>query len=273
MMKPRIKHALSKACLISVSSLVLTGCFDLGCTDTTTYYNSFNDDIKLLSTDETNLQASHTESYKDRFFNDDTVNNIGTANVVEARYYEYLMIKVESDGFPVENVALYFRGDGNESTPKSPVTLRYFISKDGIIPLHPWGYWSPITPIFPTDDEEPEGEEEEIDDNLKNCVCEINAIVNPTKWTDSVVEEWNVDGKYAGFINIPKGEYVIVQFVNNTGYGRLLGLKPVKFTLTNFMLSKYDPEGLSETTPTDTPDDDVNDEDYDDSHGDDYDYD
>mgnify|MGYP003292408420 CR=1 FL=1 len=263
MKQQNIKQKVLKTCLIAVSSLVLSACGNLNYPDTQTYYDTFGDNVELYYTNEANEQGTDDASISESFYNDKTANNPSLASVVDSKYYEYLFLEVSVDDFAMENFGLYFKGDGDLDAPIQNLEVNIYTCKAAEKPVFVRGYWGPKVP---SGDDDPD----DYDDKWGVPLASGIANITNGKWSSLVIEEWTINEAYASSVPISNGDFLVIHFINNTGYGFDKGLKPVFFTATNLLVSKFDPNGESELIDSDNPDDDIWDDDYDDSGEDDF---
>lgn len=225
MMKPTIKHTITKCGLLVVSSLLLSGCFELNFPDTQSYYNAFNNSLSTIKTDENGLTSSMTDySIEEYIFNDDTVNTLQKAKTLSADYYEYLAV-CASEEMLIEDCAIYVKCE-----EQVDFTLRIFIKDNLPEPANVRAFNQPsINPE--TKEEIPYADRYE----FPNYEGKLSIVQND--WTSFYIENWSVNSINSKTIKINKGQFMIFQILNNTGYGADLKLKPIRFTPVNVIIS------------------------------------
>ena len=223
MMKRTFRHAALLSGLLVFSSLILTGCFDMNYPDKETYYELFSDSVTVIKTEELGLTStSTTKSLETDFFNDDSVNDVSKATVIDADYYEYLCIK-PSDEVIVDDFALYVKSDD-----KIKMEVRLFVTNEepDTDDIRSFG--------LPNDED---GEPIPYSDRYFDPIASSVFFSKADDWQSIYIDKWFVGGKDSGFVTLGTSDYLVIQFLNNTGYGIDAGYEPLKFTPVNLMVS------------------------------------
>ena len=224
MMKRTFKHTAFRCGLLVVSSAILSGCFEVNFPDIDSYYNALGNTVEIINTDQAGLTSSSKNiSVKEFLFNDESVNDIKTAALLDSNYYEYITIHV-TEAMNIGDFAIYVKTDlsvqfmmrlfiSNECPSASSVRSFAKLSKN------------PLTQ-----------EEYSYSDRLSDPVVELSLTANQGVWSSFYNSLWpeSVDPKS---VRIEKDQYLIIQFLNNTGYGADLYLKPVSFVPVNLIVS------------------------------------
>ncbi len=188
------------------------------------YYNLFNDKVQLFYANETGTASSGTsKSIKDDFFNDDTANDVHKVDTIDEEYYEYLCIKPTAL-VTVQDLSLFVK---SLETLKFEVRI-YLVD---VLPL--------TTGIraFGMKKAGPDGKDISYMDNYSNPIQTVQTAAKQNIWQSIYSNRWNVDGAEKRYIDVGVSKYIVVQFLNNTGYGVDLGYTPVKFSIVNLMIS------------------------------------
>lgn len=231
MMKPTIRHAITKCGLLVVSSLLLSGCFDLNFPDVQTYYKTFNSSLNTIKTDEKGLTSSTNDySIQEYIFNDDTVNNLDKAKTLDSDYYEYLSVKTANEML-LSDCAIYIKCKENEN-----LTLRAFI-------LDKLPEVKDVRAFNRPKIDPQTHKEASYSDKFENPCLEKTVSLVKDVWNSVYFGSWIVDKKPSATVKIKKDQYFLFQILNNTGYGADLELKPFKFTFANVMISPAKGEG------------------------------
>ena len=224
MMKPTIKHAISKCGLLVVSSLLLSGCFDLSFPDKQSYYEAFDSYLNAISTDVTGkASSSNNYSIEEYIFNDATVNNMLTAKTLDPNYFEYLSVQA-SDEMLLNEFGIFIK-----CLEKVDFVFRVFIVNNLPDASKVRAYNQP--------NEDPETHKKiPYSDRFENPCVEFYVTALEKEWTSFYTQSWKIEDKNSNTIKINKGQYIICQILNNTGYGADLDLKPVRLVPVNLMI-------------------------------------
>lgn len=227
-MKRTFKQFLKLNSLLVGLSL-LSGCTDLGFPTIEAYYATFNDDVKVVYTNAFGKGSSdETKSFKDDFYNDDTVNDYEKGSSLTEQYYEYIVVEIEQD-IEIEEFALSLRADKDVA-----VTVNAFLClEDPTDEVKAFG--------DPTEDED--GEKIEYSDAVLVSPCTtLETLCKKDEWNSILTDEWYVDGKKQNSLSLITGQFFVIQIENNTGFGADKGLAPVKLIALNLMITLYNSE-------------------------------
>lgn len=219
-MKLQNKLALIFRCgLLVVSSTLMSGCFELNYPDIETLYTTLGTNVEVIKTDEKGLASSSDNvSIKEKLFNDDTVNDMDKAPMLDPAYYEYVVVKITKT-MNIGDFALYVKSEQNVD-----FTIRIFISEvsPSATTVRPFNAQKGIGVPY--------------SDDFKKPAAEQTLSVTDSNWASFYISTWNneVDSKS---VKIEANQYFIVQFLNNTGYGADIELLPAKFIPVNLMIS------------------------------------
>ena len=245
-------------CLTATLGVAVSGCDDLGAfEDTTEYYSSFGDIVLMsgASREETDSEDYSVEKY---FYNKESKENFlmgedGAYKGITPDEYVYMAIPLES-GIRMDSLALYLQSQQNTA-----VYISVFVTDD--IPSN----WKTIADVA-TDGEETEApsedpsgdpsrdgtEAEKIvydDPDPSTRIGDITVHLEEKKWGSFVLDSFDVNGTAQSSIDIQEGQYVLLQFRNNSGVRVFdeakqayvdpqtgLELQPAEITMTNLLV-------------------------------------
>lgn len=241
--KIKLKYPL----ILLLFSLTLVGCTDLRYVSTEVYYKTLGETANMVFTKDGKDKKTSSYSIEKSLYNAKTSNEIRSDDPVDYEYYEYLAVQISVDKFEAEDVDLFIRTESEEVEP-----FVVNISVVEKIPDKVRGYDAPNTKYNEKTKQE---ELIDYDDRDLSVYGSTSMLVKSAAWRDFVIDEWHINEKRSVSLPVPKGYYILFQFLNNTGYGRDQGLKEVKFSLINLMISAYDPYDLSDLYGEDNNDD------------------
>ena len=249
-------------CLTAVLLIAVSGCEDLGAyEDTTEYYNSFGDIVLINATS----KSKNEYSVEDYFYNEDAREDFlegddGAYNGVEYGDYVYMAIPLESD-IEMDTLALYL-------CSKSTATVYINVFVTDKIPSQ----WKSIEDNeikkdntnegteLPSDSETDKEEKNYDDPALETRVGEVAVHLKNEKWGSFVLDTFNVLGTTQKSIQIKDGQYILLQFRNNSGVRIFneekqiyvdpqtgLDLQKAEFTMTNLLIRALEISDSNET--------------------------
>ena len=221
----RVIKACIALCATAILVIAVGGCDDLGVySDTAEYYSAFDDIVLIGGTS----REEDSYSVEDYFYNEDSRKNFlsgedGTYEGVEHSDYVYMAIPFESD-IEMDSLALYIQSESDVS-----VYMSIFVTDT--IPSE----WKSLTDLEAENDtaedengeeaeeneneEENEENEEKVydDPNPETRVGDVVIHLKGGKWNSFVLDTFNVNGAMQKSIQIEDGQYVLIQFRNNSG--------------------------------------------------------
>ena len=224
MMKHTFKRKILIGSLLVFSSLTSTGCFELNFKDTQQYYDLFSDTVYLFYSNDDGTESAQTvKSLEDDLFNDDTVNDVHKVETIEDQYYEYLVIQ-PTDTVEVQDFALFVK-----TTETVVFETRIYLIKNmpALGEIRSFGLGT----------KDAEGHDITYGDDYSKPISTTIITAKQNLWGSVYVNSWEVDGKETKYVDITTTDFIVVQFLNNTGYGVDLGYEPVKFSIVNLMVS------------------------------------
>lgn len=226
------------AALAMISSMIfLSGCFDLGeYKDEEEYYASFGD-VGLIS--QSGIPTYY--SIEDYFFNKDSVNDFA-GDIVPAGEYIYLTFRANG-AFQLDSLALYVYTERGEN-----IHYSIFISQS--LPVNIRTYDAPAfeqetdeegNPLFNQDGTPVMKEIEYGDPSVENAICVGTFYAKENKWSSFTADSWKTPSSESSKkIDVPKGDYILVRFENNSGIGRDAAYGRVSFRTTNLLVRSSD---------------------------------
>lgn len=224
----RLKRLFKSAialCITAILVIAVSGCEDLGAySDTDMYYSSFGDIVLISGT----TRTEEDYSVEDYFYNKDSRDDFlrgddGAYEGIEHSDYVYMAIPFECD-ITMDTLALYIQSESDVS-----VYMSIFVTDT--IPSE----WKSLTDLEAENDtaedengeeaEEKENEEENEeneekvydDPNPETRVGDVVIHLKGGKWNSFVLDTFNVNGAMQKSIQIEDGQYVLIQFRNNSG--------------------------------------------------------
>ena len=253
-------------CIMATLGVAICGCDDLGAfEDTEEYYASFGD-IVLLNED--SKEGYDVEEY---FYNKESRNNFlkgddGVYKGVDFDRYVYMAVPFEKN-INMDSFALYLQA-------KDEVTVYINVYVTDKIPSN----WKTIednvtetetktetetdveTDVETDLDTETETENTEVvydDPDPDKRVGELTVHLKSGKWNSFILDTFRVDGEVQKSIEINKGQYVLLQIINNSGarvfseekqdYVDGSELDGAELTMTNLLIRALDDKNVSET--------------------------
>jgi len=237
--------------LLSCISCLLTGCFDLGGFGGNTdiynsvdpanieeYYKAYYESIGDIYMCSQN-KSSEDYSLKESFFSKSTVNELTWEDdSYEVPYNEYLYMAIElKKDVTVDSISLYVKQDAS-ATSKENLEICMYVNNSGNI-LNVPNYdddvyvrdlsgnityeLDGVTPVY-----KPYGLKDK-----SEALGTSNVSVSSSSFESFTIDKFK-DG--ADTINVEDGQYIILCFYNNTGYGYANNLNIVKFTALNLLI-------------------------------------
>ena len=247
-------------CITAILVIAVSGCEDLGAySNTAEYYSAFGDIVMISGTS----RKEDSYSVEDYFYNDDSRENFlrgedGTYKGVEYSDYVYMVIPFESD-IEIDSLALYIQSESDVS-----VYINAFITDE--IPSR----WKSLADLEAenneTDNEnreESEGEETEEkvydDPDFQTRIGDTTVHLKAGNWNSFVLDEFIVDSLIQKSVKIEDGQYLLLQFRNNSGVRiwneekqvfvdpqTSLELQNAEITMTNLLIRALNVENNNE---------------------------
>lgn len=227
--------------LSMLSSLVLTGCYDMQYDKFEDYYDAFDDTVYLKYFNDEGTDFSGTSAgLESNFLNEDTQNDFDEDCLVGEEYYAYLAVCSDLDETTnFGDFCVYFRGNSNTS-----MQFRFFIVDE--LPSSARGFGDPSQEEIDRQREEEEDDDDDdeeedpgpaYDDDYSNPIATASSVSKSGKFMSVYVSDWTIDGQEKGFFTLEPDQYLLMQIYNNTGYGKDAGLESVELTMTNLLIS------------------------------------
>lgn len=222
--------------LILLEVVGLSGCYDMNYEDLETYYDYFDDTVYLkYFNDSGDSFSDTTKSIEDHFLNEDTSNDFKEDILVDSLYYGYFAVQLNAtDATQFQDLCLYLRAEEDVQ-----IEIRFYIVSE--LPTKIRGYNESIYELDEYGNIKLDGGGNPIsnvDDNYVNPLATVTTPLKKGEFKDIYVERWTVEEKEVKKITLNPDDYLLIQFVNNTGYGKDAGYKRIKFTMTNFIFNK-----------------------------------
>lgn len=204
--------------------MFFVGCYDMQYEDMDEYYDSFGDTVYLnYIEDDGRTFNDDSASIKENFLNEKTQDKFSESCLISEEYYAYFAVRLEDDeDLTFDDLCLYIKA---EETVYMEVRI-YVVDE---LPSMVRGFLA-----------EPKNGKKETayDDEFEDPIAVIATNLSAGTFKDLFVEKWTIDGNRVKNITLKSDQYLLLQFYNNTGYGHDDGYESVKFTMTNFVLSK-----------------------------------
>ena len=255
-------------CMVAILVVASCGCDDLGeYSNVGEYYGSF-EDIVLISATSRNTAEYSVEEY---FYNENSRDNFltgedGVYTGVEYSDYVYMAIPFKSD-LNMDSVSLYLQS-------KEDVTLYINVYVTDVVPSN-WrsmttNVISQVAAIATDETDESESADESTDstESTESTESEENDYDDPDpdkrvgdlvvhltkdKWNSFTLDSFYINGAAEGSIQISKGQYILLQFRNNSGIRIFdidnqiykdpqtgLELQRAEITMTNLLIRALD---------------------------------
>jgi hypothetical protein len=192
-------------------AVAMNGCDDLGAyEDATEYYNSFGD-IALISGTAEEKSDYDEYSVEKYFYNEESRENFlegedGAYKGVAYCDYVYMAIPFEGN-IEIDTLALYI-----QSKTDATVYINVFVTDK--IPTA----WKSIEDNVINSEENGEQTETVYDDpNLETRVGEITVHLKSGKWSSFLLDTFRVNQTTQKSMEIKQGQYILLQFRNNSG--------------------------------------------------------
>jgi len=207
------------------------------------YYKSFGD-IVLLD------QECKDKKYdlEDSFWNEKTVTEFKWDDEDDAVPYEmyiYMAIEVKKD-FDMEEFTLFFKL--KEGKPSNELVFHIFIVDE----YHfddkevcqagedPWDRDDETGKPLRSPDGTYSLREEYMDLKEQRAVSTASVQVYNNEFTSVTVDKWTVNKSGASYVSIKDGQYILIRFKNNTGFGSFEEMETCEFTMLNLMIKAKD---------------------------------
>ena len=236
-------------CLVATLAVAMSGCDDLGAyEDTDEYYNAFGE-IVLLSATSKAIDEYSVETY---FYNKESREDFlkgedGAYEGIAHSDYVYMAIPLESS-IEMDTLALFM-----QSKTDATVYINVFVTDT--IPTAWKSMGDNVIQPEPSGESPDEGSGEETEEKVyddpapETRVGEITVHLKAENWSSFLLDTFRVDGEARKSMNIQKGQYILLQFRNNSGV-RLwdgekqtfvdpqtgLELQSVELTMTNLLI-------------------------------------
>lgn len=209
----------------------MSGCYDLGIfKNDEEYYSSFGD-VKLI-----NQKGMQTYSFKDYFYNEQSINNFA-GDIVEKDEYIYLVLPVVKD-FNLAEFSLYLQSDADS-------VMYYSLYIVDFIPTNIRKYTDPKSTEKKDDDGNaiigedgnPVMEDIEYGDLLADdSVYQSSVTLEKNKWRSFTAKLSTKQSQNSSKYHVQNGQYIIVKFENNSGIGFDKGYNSLVFSITNLLI-------------------------------------
>ena len=82
------------------------------------------------------------------------------------------------------------------------------------------------------------------DELLVDPIANLSAFCKKSEWNSILTESFTVEGQEKSFITLSDNQYLIIQLMNNTGYGADKKLVPTSLIALNLMISPHTEKSL-----------------------------
>lgn len=209
----------------------VSGCYDLGIfKNDEEYYSTFGD-VKLI-----NQNGTDTYSFKDYFYNTQSVNSF-SGDIVEKDKYIYFVLPVVKD-FNLAEFSLYLNSDTNG-------VVYYSLYVVDIIPTNIRNYTDPKSTekkdddgnVVTDEDGNPVMEDIEYGDLPEDSsVYQSSITLEQNKWKSFTIKLSTKQSTQTNKYSVQNGQYIIVKFENNSGLGFDKGYNSLAFSITNVLI-------------------------------------
>ena len=209
MMQSNIKNKIKKATLLSLLTISLCGCYELGdYEDDQDYFDTFPS-VELIEKD----KSSQSYDVEDYFYTKEGINDF--VSNIPYKQYLYLNIEVEKD-ILLNELNLSFCSENDCSLEISVFILDR-------LPNNIKGYDDP--------DNNENGESINYDDPT-NALFTRNIYLTANSWTSSYLINYSKND----YVALTSGQYIVLRFENNSFVGKEKGLPLATFTTTNLLI-------------------------------------
>ena len=188
---------------LTLLSLTLTGCYDLGdATKTDEEYCELYPEIKVI------YGSNDSDSYDmEDFYNEEAVNDFESPmDEDDRKYYSYLTIKVAKD-ISVGSIAVHF-----ESTEEETLSVSYFVLDESALPSKIYTGKTGTYKLSESDEPDPANA-------LGHSSCKLKGVAD--KWQAAMLSAW-IDGETTSKRHdVSEGQYIVLRIDNNC-YDRAL---------------------------------------------------
>ncbi len=217
--------SLIKKFLVFLSLLglfMVAGCYDMQYEDMEEYYDYFDNTVYLKYIDEDGKSFKSTSAnLEENFLNKHTQKDFSEECLIDGEYYAYLAVSLGLDEeAEFDDLCLYLRTEKD-----ALMEIRIYIVDE--LPSKGRGF-----------NAEQKDVDKQYDDEYINPIATEVANLKSGEFRDIFIRKWTVDGKEVKKFTLKPDQYLLIQFYNNTGYGYDDGYSSVKFTMTDFVLSK-----------------------------------
>lgn len=222
--------------LILLDLVGLSGCYDMNYDDLDSYYDYFDDTVYLTYfNDNGDLAIDTTKSIEDHFYNKETQDDFAEDLLVDTKYYGYFAVQLNStEATKFSDLCLYIRTEED-----AQMEIRFYIVSE--LPVDKRGYNVPLYELDGDGNIKLDSDGNPIlnvDDNYVNPLATVTTSFRKGEFKDIYLRRWNVNGEEVKKITLNPDDYLLIQFVNNTGYGKDLGYQSVRLTMTNFIFNR-----------------------------------
>lgn len=182
---------------ITLLSLTLTGCYDLGdATETDEEYCELYPEIKVI------YGSDDVDSYEmEDFYNKEAVNDFESPmDEDERKEYSYLMIEVAKD-ISVGSIAVHF-----ESTKEETLSVSYFVLDDGALPSKLYTGAGGKYKLS-------ESDEPDTADAIGHSSCKLAGVAG--KWQAAMLTQWKEGESTSKRHDVREGQYIVLRLNNN----------------------------------------------------------
>lgn len=247
-----MKNKLLRLFLVSLLSIGLCSCFDLGAygsagadvkeSNFKEYYKSYYENYGYIQMFSQNHKAT-AYSMEESFFTNSTVNKFTWANderEVPSHEYIYMGFKVEKDT-DIGSISLYYKGDENYTEDTLNIYL-YVLDKSSFKAVCAYN-----DPLFELDDNgliKKDDNDKPIsivyDFPDKNTAITQKNVSVSKNWNSFTIQSFGSLGRK---LSVKEDQFILLSFYNNCAYGKADNLKQIKFTCLNLLIYALDKEG------------------------------
>lgn len=253
-------RSLVAACTVAGLMLATCGCEDLGAyEDVNEYYSSFGN-VTLIKGDKSDSDYSISDYFYNEGSREDFLEDKdGAYSGVPISDYVYMAIPVET-GMQMDTLALYMYSDLTQTIqmsmfivdklPENPKCLDDIVLDENGDPVLDENGNLVGKTEQETDDEGNPIEEVVFDDpDPATRIADFGIRLNGGKWDSFLVDKFSVGGKSNSSVWVDEGQYILIQFRNNSGIriydgdtqsiiDEIIGvpLERAEFTMTNLLV-------------------------------------
>lgn len=200
---------IKKASLITLLSLSLCGCYELGEFESEEQYFEYFPSVDLIDKD----KSTHNYSVEDHFYTKEGINDF-ESNIP---YKEYLYLSIQA----------------KKDLPLNELNLSFCSQQDCTLEVSIYLLDSMLSNIRGYDDpsHDDEGNEIKYDDPI-DALAKKSIYLTANKWSSSYL----LDKPRNEYVAISAGQYIVLRFENNSYVGKEKGLPLATFTTTNLLI-------------------------------------